>query len=539
MAARLKLRQFTDYPKLHQDWGVEQLERKVTWTELFNDLFYVAAASSITHLPVAHPDGSGVGQFLLLYFYFWNVWFSYAQLITRFSLQGLLYESLHIIYSMAVFGMVLFSRSLTWHKQFSACFFIVRVLYIIYLLSIAKFSERARPSCLVWAFNNAVVAALAFASVFFGLTVFYAISGVIFVFEVVAPFFPIFWRNARLPVHVDHIAERFGLIMMIFLGEGILGLTLVPLEYSAAQYVGFACCGVIFANLHLSYYHLHPVQDDHALRVSRWRGITFSEMHMFLGAAFLLTAAGAIVVVETLGPHVSTPSYYPPPTSYTQGSEGSPSAAEEGAGYSPPSGEYPVDAYAGSLSQSAAWLLCLPYSFSLHFLSVIRASHYFDMFGRYPTSASRLQKSTKLEHFFYLWWIFAFIWPFLGYFIPFASGQLGALGLLLYVAVHASLFNLLETSITHYITSHSNFKEWAASPEAHSFHGHQPHDGFGDGHSHGHHSHGGHGPHSNGQHGATGQQEHGQAVHTVSAGVTTEGLHRIAHTPQDVEMRAV
>jgi hypothetical protein len=98
--------------------------------------------------------------------------------------------------------------------------------------------ERARPSSAMALATYSCLAALALAASFASQPAFVAIFTVVVVGESLAPFAGVVLSAARVPLHVEHVAERIGLIMMVTLGECVGVVLLQAVTYKATQYVG-------------------------------------------------------------------------------------------------------------------------------------------------------------------------------------------------------------------------------------------------------------------------------------------------------------
>lgn len=173
------------------------------------------------------------------------------------------------------------------------------ILYGIIALTI----PRARPLSLAHlALNSSMVAGAVCAAVFReDYHTFHWIFIVTAIAEAVMPAVPsTFLRRHDLPVHVEHMSERLGQLIMLHLGEAVIGFASSPLENTVPQFVAVALAAVLVWCLHLCYYHIMPDQHDHAYRQSRVRGLLFFYCHWPLAVAFLLTGAGLRLLLGEL-----------------------------------------------------------------------------------------------------------------------------------------------------------------------------------------------------------------------------------------------
>jgi len=62
----VKNRQFFQRPLIHDD-EEKELHRKVSWLELFFDLFFVVVVARLSHNLALKPDPEGIKEFIMLF----------------------------------------------------------------------------------------------------------------------------------------------------------------------------------------------------------------------------------------------------------------------------------------------------------------------------------------------------------------------------------------------------------------------------------------------------------------------------------------
>jgi hypothetical protein len=98
--------------------------------------------------------------------------------------------------------------------------------------------ERARASSGAALVAYSALACLGLGAAFASRPAFEAIFIVVLIGEGLAPFAGLLVPGARVPLHVEHTAERVGLVMMIFLGESVGVVLLQAVAQRPEQYVG-------------------------------------------------------------------------------------------------------------------------------------------------------------------------------------------------------------------------------------------------------------------------------------------------------------
>lgn len=279
---------------------------RVTTIELFFDLVFVYAITQTTELMAGHLTLLGVGQGLLVLMVLWWCWCSYAWLGTTIHVD-------HGIARLAMFGAmgVMFLVALAVPQAltnepggldgpllFVACYGIVRILHIVAYLGAAqhdaellgvllKMLRGLLPSLALLAVADVAGGPWQLALWVVALTVDYVnvyLSG------------PTGWR-LHSPAH---FAERFGLIVIIALGESIvaigIGIGHVPITWLVA---GSAMCGIaLAAGMWWTYFDLVANVAEH--RLARAEGIarakiatdSYTYLHLPLIAGIVLVALG-------------------------------------------------------------------------------------------------------------------------------------------------------------------------------------------------------------------------------------------------------
>ncbi|GBF95347.1 hypothetical protein Rsub_07775 [Raphidocelis subcapitata] len=455
--ASLPLRRLIAAPHLLQDWcdGGEQEERHADWTELFFDLFVVAAVSATVHLFTADPTWRGAGRMLLYLGLFHFTWTSNTHLMTRIHMGRLAFDALRLLRHLGVLGMTLGAQDFGRHRRlFAGSYLLVRAVSLLCFAAVWAALPRARAYAALSALLHATMAALALAAAAGGapsVAAHTALMGAVLALEAAAPAVVVAVPAANLPLHVGHIDERLGLLQIIYLGESIVAIATSPLgsDSPALQVLGAGLGAVVVWALFLSIYHLEASEHRHALRQSKLRGLAFLYLHAALGAALNTSGAGLLMALET----------------YSGGKQG---GGEHGGEYLP----------------HVAWTLCASYGAALHLIAAVRATHYLKL-PRRPRGRRRsglggaaaragaarggaaakmlppeaAPAAHRVRGRLWAWWAFAGLWPCVAYVLPFAAnaagtgGSLRTTGLLGCIAAHALAYVLVEAVMSHAVAS--------------------------------------------------------------------------------------
>jgi low temperature requirement protein LtrA len=275
-------------------------DHRVSTIELFFDLVFVYAITQVTQLMADHLSPVGVGQGVAMLAVLWWCWCSYAWLGNTIHVD-------HGIARLAMFGAmtVMFLVSLTIPEAFVdhpgglfapvlfvACYALVRLLHLVAYLGAAKHDPGLRRVLLKMFVGLLGVAAFLSGPWQLGLWVVALLVDYLNVYLAG----PEGWRlNAPA-----HFAERFGLIVIIALGESIvaigIGIGALPMSWLIA---GGAVCGLaLAAGMWWTYFDVVARVSEH--RLTRATGVeraklatdSYTFLHLPLIAGIVLVALG-------------------------------------------------------------------------------------------------------------------------------------------------------------------------------------------------------------------------------------------------------
>jgi low temperature requirement protein LtrA len=278
-------------------------ERRATWLELFLDLVFVAAIAEVASTLSADPTAAGFGRFLALFLPIGWAWAGFTFYATRFDTDDLVYRLLTLLGMFAVAGLAS-TVPHAFHggqNSFVVAYVSVRVILLVLYARVYRDVPVARPvsGWFILLFGIAVVDWL------ISLTVpvpwKYALWGIALAIEHVAPIRA--WQLLRgVPVHPRHIPERFGLLIIIVLGEGVLGVVLGTAEVSWTVLSG----GIAFAGFlaGASIWWLYFDFLDGAAVVTRnvRSGITFVYAHYFVAVGIAALGVGVKLAIFSVEP---------------------------------------------------------------------------------------------------------------------------------------------------------------------------------------------------------------------------------------------
>ncbi len=272
-------------------------ERKVSWLELFFDLVFVTAVSSTTHLLLEideHPGKVAVyfGEYLLMVTPMFWAWIGQTMFFNRY---GEKVKKPEIFMLGQMFFLILMTASFDLNFNNTFYTFIIGYAGIRLITVLQYFIVRKRlladarhvSKLLGTVFLVGILISLS--SVFFASPIRYFIMYVGISFDIIMPIL-LTRRLKKVPVDFPHLAERFGLFVIITFGESIVAITSLLVGRTEDLYTllyTILSFGLI-ATLFVSYFHSFEHALDHGKETN---GQVLLYGHYFIIVAIMILAA--------------------------------------------------------------------------------------------------------------------------------------------------------------------------------------------------------------------------------------------------------
>lgn len=301
----------------------EEEDHKVTTLELFFDLVFVYAITQTTQLMADRLDPLGIGQGVLMIAVLWWCWCAYAWLANTVHVdRGI--AQLAVFAAMATMFLVSltipeafadFPGGLYAPLMFVGCYFVVRLLHLIAYFGAAKQDPELRRVLVKMFFGLLPSIAILTVAAFFDGWVQLGIWAV----ALLADYLNVFrTRSGGWRLHQPgHFAERFGLIVIIALGESIVAIGIGISSFPMSWPITLAATGglVLAAAMWWMYFAVVARVSEHnlvrATGVERVRIATdsYTFLHLPLIAGIVLVALGlkkALLYVSDTEHHSAT-----------------------------------------------------------------------------------------------------------------------------------------------------------------------------------------------------------------------------------------
>jgi low temperature requirement protein LtrA len=298
----------------------EESHRAATPLELLFDLTFVVAFSQISSqaahaLELGHMS-TALGGFAFATFAVTWAWINYSWLASAYDNEDIFFRIATLVVMVGVLVVALgvpdVFTSLEEGTHLNnnvlvAGYVIMRVATIAIWLRAAKHDPARRRTCLAYAMNISIAQIGWVALIFLNLPISttFVIAVVLILFELAGPLFAEL-RYGRTPWHPHHIAERYGLLVIISLGEVVLGTILAisaVVERDGwtveAGLIAFGGTALAFA-MWWVYFVIEPgpVLARHPIRAFPW-----GYGHIFLFASVIGVGAGLHVAAQAVGGH--------------------------------------------------------------------------------------------------------------------------------------------------------------------------------------------------------------------------------------------
>jgi low temperature requirement protein LtrA len=199
-------------------------EASASKLELFFDLAFVLVVNELAVAFLKHLTWSGLAVFAALFVAIWMSWVGYTLYANRFDTDDVLFRIGKLAATLSVAGCAASAASATssFSTSFAVCFLAGRVILLVLQARAWRHVPDARGTIGVYLATLALSSLLWAVSLAFGGPARYWLWGVAVAVDAVGPIIAT-WRDNHLPLHMEHLPERFGLFVILVLGEAVGG----------------------------------------------------------------------------------------------------------------------------------------------------------------------------------------------------------------------------------------------------------------------------------------------------------------------------
>jgi low temperature requirement protein LtrA len=212
-------------PQLRIGNGADEEIRHATWLELFYDLVFVVAISQVAHHLSKHLSLTGYLEFVAMFLPLWWAWTGTTMYANRFDVDDIGNRLLTAVQMLGIAAMAVnihdgFGKGAI---GFTLSYVLIRVILVCQYLRVAQYLPAARELCRWYAIGFSIAIAIYLLSMVVPppLQIGFWVVGLLVDFATPVSAVRL---QARLLPHFEHLPERFGLFVIIVLGEAIIAV---------------------------------------------------------------------------------------------------------------------------------------------------------------------------------------------------------------------------------------------------------------------------------------------------------------------------
>ena len=285
----MNLQRLVQAPRL---WAADsRADRRVTWTELFFDLIFVAAVAEVGSPLRADYSGPGLLRYSFLFVLIWWAWSGHTLYWTRFDHDDLVQRGLILLQCFIAAVMAanakeaLDSRS---SAGFGAAYAGIRIVLVLQYIRARRVPE-TRPLTTRYAIGFGAAAVLWIISALLEVPERYWVWALALAVDFLTPWLAVKY-SMKFPPDATHFPERFGLFTIILLGEFVAAVMrgIESQEYWSLSAAATAFSSMAFAFVLRWWYfdvgqsasQRHIRSKRHAILFQVWH---YAHLPLFLG----------------------------------------------------------------------------------------------------------------------------------------------------------------------------------------------------------------------------------------------------------------
>jgi low temperature requirement protein LtrA len=244
-------------------------DRTATRLELFYDLAYVLVVAELAAAFLQDMSWRGAGVFALLFAMMWFSWVSTTLYANRFDTDDVLFRIALLVDTAAVAGCAAAATGGIGSASgpFAACFLLGRLVLVALYVRAWWHVRDSRTTTVVYLASTSASATLWAVSLLVPAPARYVLWGVAVLVDAGAPFIAT-RREHTAPLHMVHLPERFGLFVILVLGEIVAGIVtgVHDAKWAGPSVAVGAAAFVVGAALWWSYFDAASVSGNEQLQ---------------------------------------------------------------------------------------------------------------------------------------------------------------------------------------------------------------------------------------------------------------------------------
>jgi low temperature requirement protein LtrA len=212
-------------PRLQHSETDAGKQRTATWLELFFDLAFVLVVAELAVGLRNDLTLQGALIFAGLFTSVWWAWAGFTFYANRFDTDDVVYRLAKLTAMLAVAGLAASATDATGSlaTQFALCQAVLRIVLVYLYLRAYRHVVQARTLIAVYVVAESIAGMLWLAGAVAPAPARYLCWAAAVAAEAAAPIMATM-RSAGLPLHFEHLPERFGLFVILVLGESVAAI---------------------------------------------------------------------------------------------------------------------------------------------------------------------------------------------------------------------------------------------------------------------------------------------------------------------------
>jgi low temperature requirement protein LtrA len=192
--------------------------------ELFFDLAYVLVVIELAATFLADLTWHGLATFTALFVALWFSWVGFTLYANRFDTDDVVFRIAKLTATLAVAGCAASASAATtsFSTAFAASFLLGRIVLLLLHARAWRHVPEARPTVSIYLGATGVSTVLWAVSLAVDGNARWALWAAAVAVDAAGPVVAT-WRGDRAPLHTEHLPERFGLFVILVLGEAVGG----------------------------------------------------------------------------------------------------------------------------------------------------------------------------------------------------------------------------------------------------------------------------------------------------------------------------
>ncbi|MDQ3289943.1 MAG: low temperature requirement protein A [Bacteroidota bacterium] len=271
----------------------QQEERHATWLELFYDLIFIIAINQLTTFFSKDLTLVSLWQFVLLFIPIWWSWSGHTMYANRFEIDDQGHRILTFTQVLGSLFMAVFIQEALEEESylFACAYLFIRLVLLAMYLRIFYREPDTRVIIKPFLIGFSIGAIIWLTSIFTpppGRFYLWVLSWMI---EFITP-----WLNhgrlKKAPIHNTHLPERFGLFVIIVLGESILRITRALVNLELWQFFTGANAICSFVLIVLIWWIYFDYIDEFVTGKIEGTGLFYTYLHFFIYLGIIILGVG-------------------------------------------------------------------------------------------------------------------------------------------------------------------------------------------------------------------------------------------------------